>query len=32
MLVTENDMPPEIPRVVLELVGAVRISVVVAMT
>lgn len=32
MLVMENDVPPEVPRVVSELVGAVHISVVVAMT
>lgn len=32
MLVMENGMPPEVPRVVSELVGAVRISVIVAVT
>lgn len=32
MLVMENDMPPEVPRVVSELVGAVCISVTVAVT
>lgn len=32
MLVMENDMPPEVPRVVSELVGVVCISVTVAVT